>query len=356
MKIYSVIVVAMLLAACGNTKSSTLPPGPLQKIDVINAVSLGAVCNDGSPAVYYFQPGQGTLIQDWVIHFQGGARCSTITDCKLESSIGWENSLVGDGILSDNYTVNPYFYEANHVYLRQCSSDGWTGTKKASVGSNTYFGLNTYYFKGSVIFKRVIQDLMANAKLKQAKHVLLTGASSGTQGVLQHLDWLANQLPQAQVKGVIDAGFFINIPKYLPSLDSVVVSMQNYTKLHGSVFDADCLLTHANNAYACMLPQTVIPYISTPLLIKQPQRDPVILELYGVISPYDNGELAYIDHYVLNLKASLMNQPLVYATANARHTTIARLRFPLEKSGQVYFSDFLGKWFYQNTQPASVIE
>jgi hypothetical protein len=40
--------------------SSIVNAAPLQKVTVQNAAAKQAVCNDGSPAVYYFRAGKGS--------------------------------------------------------------------------------------------------------------------------------------------------------------------------------------------------------------------------------------------------------------------------------------------------------
>jgi len=349
------LVACFSLSACPSNVAPVADPGSLQKTDIVDAVAHHAVCNDGSPAAYYFQQGSGSSIHDWVLHFEGGGRCASVVECndhaaQHTSSVDWEPSLLGEGILSDIYSENPYFYQSNHVFLRQCSSDGWLGTQKVGIG------WNAYEFRGSLIFKRVMTDLINNHVMDQAQNVLLSGASSGTQGVYQHLDWLASLLPQAQVKGVVDAGYFLNIQSYDSSIDSVQVLARKYEESHGSYLDAGCQLAYAETPSFCLLAETVTPYITTPLMVKQAQNDSVVFEKYGLFKPYDNQGLVYISNYVERLRSSLLGQPMVYADAGSEHTTIAGKRFPRERIGQVYFHDFLGQWFYQGNNPGSIIE
>ena len=351
MKWFVSLLVIFVFASC-SADVSPRPPGVLKKVEVVDAIRRQALCMDGSPIAYYLQPGSGAGVDTWVIHFSGGGRCATLAECKLisaqfSSSQTWETSLLGEGILSDVYSENPFFYQSNHVLLRQCSGDGWTGTSFNNQG---------FSFLGSVSFKAIVQDLINNKGLNQAAKVLLSGASSGTQGVLQHLDWLAAKLPQTQVKGVMDAGYAIDVPVYHNLVPAISTQMQQYYVLHHSFVDADCAALNAANVQRCLLPEVVIPNISTPLMIKDSQYDHVVLEKYGVSLPYDVQEQAYVDQYVISLKASLSAQSLVYSDAKTFHTALATKGFSRRKIGQIYLYNFLGEWFFQGVNMGNIIE
>src|ERR1700690_3198481 len=61
-------------------------PSTLSKHIVKKAVQRQAVCNDGTPAVYYFKRGSGADAAHWIIHFQGGGWCSNGPTCMLRWS------------------------------------------------------------------------------------------------------------------------------------------------------------------------------------------------------------------------------------------------------------------------------
>src|ERR1700690_2936306 len=62
-------------------------PSTLTKHIVKDAVQRQAVCNDGTPAVYYFKRGSGTDAAHWLIFFQGGGWCSSEPTCTRRWSI-----------------------------------------------------------------------------------------------------------------------------------------------------------------------------------------------------------------------------------------------------------------------------
>ncbi|MBL4653710.1 MAG: hypothetical protein JKY53_12745 [Flavobacteriales bacterium] len=351
MKWLAFLLMVLVCSACSSGVSQR-PPGALKKTELVDAINQQALCMDGSPIAYYLQTGSGAGLDTWIIHLEGGGRCATLAECQVisapfRSSQAWESSLLGQGILSDIYSENPLFYQSNHVLLRQCSADGWTGTMLNNQGLS---------FLGSVSFKAIIQDLISNKGLNQAANVLLTGASSGTQGVLQHLDWLAVKIPQAQVKGVIDAGYAIDVPVYQNLVTTVSTRMKQYYLLHHSFVDVDCVALNTANVERCLLPEVVISNVSTPLMIKDSQYDNVVLSKYGVLVPYDAQEQTYVDQYVISLKASLSAQPLVYSDRAATHTALVTRGFAQRKIGGVYLYNFLGEWFFQGVSTGSIIE
>lgn len=356
MKLLTLLLCAMIwLVACSSGVPQRLP-GVLKKIEVVDAINRQAMCMDGSPVAYYLEHGVSTGVHTWVIHLEGGARCATLSECQAvsaqyRSSKAWESSLEGLGILSDSYSENPSFYQTNHVLLRQCNADGWVGTYKDSLTA-----INRYNFLGSSSFKAIIQDLKNYKGLNQATDVLLIGASSGAEGVFQHLDWLAAQLPQANVKGVVDAGYAIETPVFQGVVPELSTRMQQYYNLHHSFVDADCASAYTGNIQRCLFPEVVMPYISTPLMIKDSQYDNVVLEKYGVFTPYDVQEKAYVNQYVIALKASLSTQPFVYSDRSFRHTLLATKGFVRRQVRQVFFSDFLAQWFYQGKFVGNIIE
>jgi hypothetical protein len=134
---------------------------PLHKYEVKNATSRQAVCNDGSPAVYYLREGKGTGTNTWVIFLVGGGFCFSVESCdqrlitnpELMSSRGYPTQLKVPGILSDSPKSNPDFYNANHVLIPYCSSDLWSGDRESSSETGGY------EFRGRRIVQAVVRDL-----------------------------------------------------------------------------------------------------------------------------------------------------------------------------------------------------
>lgn len=78
--------------------------------------------------------------------------------------------LIVSGILSPSMQENPYWWNANHVFVPYCSSDSWSGSKKMDKR-----GL--FSFMGSSIVLQVVRDLLPLG-LENSSDLLLAGTVS----------------------------------------------------------------------------------------------------------------------------------------------------------------------------------
>lgn len=250
-----------------------------------------AVCNDGSPATYFYRQGSGSGSGIWTIYLEGGGFCNDIPSCQAR----WKSTehfmtstqlpeILNDtamspdvnhwGINSGNETANPHFYNANQVYLWYCSSDLHAGDVAASNETGGY------HFRGKVIVQTLIQHLLTvqSPPLTQAKYILLTGFSAGGMGVLNNADFVGSMLskavPDATYKAYADSGWLLDIPTYGQSWSSRL-QMQTLYKNFNAQFDASCVaaLEPVGQAYRCTFGDTVNAFITTPLFIAQYQFD-----------------------------------------------------------------------------------
>ncbi|XP_009382364.2 pectin acetylesterase 9 isoform X4 [Musa acuminata AAA Group] len=215
---------------------------------VPHAGSTGAVCLDGSPPAYHLHGGLGSGARNWLLQFEGGGWCNDVASCAARSktrrgSTRYMNKLeVFSGILSNDSTANPDFYDWNRVKLRYC--DG------ASFGGDSEFlnSTTTLYFRGQRIWKAIVLDLLPKG-LIQADKVLLSGCSAGGLATFLHCDDLTRFVPEtATVKCISDAGFFLDVRDVsgqytIRSFFSSLVSLQ------------------------CFFPQHALSYIRTPYFI-----------------------------------------------------------------------------------------
>ena len=117
------------------------------------------------------------------------------------------------GILSSSPTINPYWWNANHVFIPYCSSDIWSGDQPANHQSSQM----TMSFLGSRIIDEVIGELIRSPKYQflHAKFVLLAGSSAGAAGVMINLDRVAKQIADsgsmADVRGLADSGWIMDM-------------------------------------------------------------------------------------------------------------------------------------------------
>ncbi|KAK9143736.1 hypothetical protein Syun_013136 [Stephania yunnanensis] len=178
---------------------------------VRGASAQGAVCLDGSLPAYHLDRGHGSGLGNWLLQFEGGGWCNDIDSC-LERSMTRRGSTrymnkqeVFSGILSNNVSLNPDFYNWNRVKIRYCDGASFAGD---SVFSNQTTKL---YFRGQRIWRAIVLDLLPKG-LDQAEKALLSGCSAGGLATFFHCDNLSAFLPKtATVKCLSDAGFFLDV-------------------------------------------------------------------------------------------------------------------------------------------------
>ena len=215
---------------CGREgKAGNLGPGTeLQRYTFDAAEYPLALCNDGSPAIFYYRPFQGAANRDrWVIQLQGGGSCATANDCaKRWCSVDTNFSMVGmssnpapklaidgRGIL-ERRADNP-MGNFNQVYVKYCSSDMWSGAIKDELveAADPITGeplVMRLHFLGSRIVDAAVSVLRRQGgktlrygpganqtdmpNLDDAEFVVLAGASGGGMGVANNLDRFADLL------------------------------------------------------------------------------------------------------------------------------------------------------------------
>ncbi|XP_053209032.1 palmitoleoyl-protein carboxylesterase notum1-like isoform X2 [Panonychus citri] len=171
-------------------------------------------CNDGTKAGYYFRSAPGPS-KRWIVFLEGGWYCFSPATChqrwlgmrNLMTSAHWPQSRSVGGILSPNQSDNPFFYNANHVFVPYCSSDSWSGDSPAATSADLSF-------LGSRIITEVISELLHMKGLSDGKTLLLAGSSAGAGGVLVNLDRVADLISSTgskiEVRGLMDSGWFLD--------------------------------------------------------------------------------------------------------------------------------------------------
>lgn len=360
--------------AHGGPTHSLHAPTSVSLTWINNAIGRQAVCNDGTPAGYYFAPGTGVGATVWIIHLQGGGFCYDLLSCQrraqslnaqtIMSSNGWPTVSVGsgNGLMSSDPLENPDFYNANRVYVRYCSSDVFSGA------TNPYPG-NPWHFRGRTILRAVLDDLGNSAltpapNLSAATTVLLSGGSAGGVAIFPNLDWvaeyLANQFGIHDVRGLSDAGWIVDIAPYdsnLPRFEEQAQSGYAYWRALGRI-DHDCETAHAGQEWRCYIGQYVYPYLNTPLFIYNSQQDADSLVKMGVTYPYDAAELAYRQVYQTALVESLEPEFItpVFSPISEKHAIAIHPSFTELAVVSQTMQLMLGAWVFDRPGPTKVIE
>lgn len=321
-----------VLSDCGTAASAGgLRPGTqLQQVELDLAAFPNARCNDGSAASFYFRPAatpQGAT--RWVIQLQGGGGCATPDECakrwcSVDTNFGMTQmtSLIsppgidGDGILYRGSAIANPLADANHVFVRYCSSDEWAGTtgpldvdaKHPVSGAPIRYRI---HFRGRDILDAVIATLrrdgatpppytvpgsapMTLADLDQASIVLLAGASAGGAGAIQNADRVAATLrannAAVEVTTLIDSifgprGDALDWSASVPcteggacTYEAVLASRRVLFPIAG---DESCASWHASHAattaYLCNDPGHVVRnHVTTPMMVRMGLLDQLI--------------------------------------------------------------------------------
>ncbi|XP_031281075.1 pectin acetylesterase 9 [Pistacia vera] len=273
---------------------------------VQNASALGAFCLDGSLPAYHLHKGFGAGERNWLLQFEGGGWCNDIPSCleRAKTRRGstrymtkWE---AFSGILSNNASLNPDFYNWNRVKIRYCDGGSFAGNAKFDNGTSLL------YFRGQKIWDAIIRDLLPKG-LANARKALLSGCSAGGLATFVHCDNFAKILPRnASVKCLSDAGFFLDerdisfnhtmrfFYKALVELQGIEQNLnQNCTK---SLIFPDL----------CFFPQYALKYITTPYFILNSAYD--VYQFHHILVPPSADLRGHWNHCKLNPAACNTNQ------------------------------------------------
>ncbi|XP_021301207.1 pectin acetylesterase 9-like isoform X1 [Herrania umbratica] len=234
---------------------------------VRDATAYGAVCLDGSLPAYHLHRGFGAGANNWILQFEGGGWCNDIPSCleranTRRGSTRYMNKFeVFSGILSNNASLNPDFYNWNRVKLRYCDGASFSGDSKFDNGTSLL------YFRGQKIWEAIIRDLLPKG-LASAHKALLSGCSAGGLATFLHCDNFTKILPSnASVKCLSDAGFFLDEQDI--SLNYTMRSFyHDLVALQGIEENLNPNCTRSiNNPKLCFFPQYALKYITTPYFI-----------------------------------------------------------------------------------------
>nr|XP_057945806.1 carboxylesterase notum2 [Doryrhamphus excisus]XP_057945812.1 carboxylesterase notum2 [Doryrhamphus excisus]XP_057945822.1 carboxylesterase notum2 [Doryrhamphus excisus]XP_057945825.1 carboxylesterase notum2 [Doryrhamphus excisus]XP_057945826.1 carboxylesterase notum2 [Doryrhamphus excisus] len=309
-------------------------------------------CNDGTPAGFYLKENRGS--RRWLVFLEGGWFCYSKETCdsryqntpRLMSSSGWPLTKSGSGILSSQAAENPYWHNANIVFIPYCSSDVWSGNgpvpppaPKARQLREKERSRNATenVFLGSLIIREVIKDLVPKG-IKQAKVVMLSGESAGGTGVLLNIERVASQLEQlgaeAQVRGLVDSGWFLesqhqrspNCPETVACLPADVIKL-GY-RLWNSMIPEGCRRLHKKGEeWRCFFGHNLYPTLTSPLFVVQWLFDEELLKVENIYfggQHMSEEQWQYIQNLGREMKNSLRDVTAVFAPSCLSHTAITK--------------------------------
>jgi hypothetical protein len=273
-----------------------------------------AVCNDGSPAGFYYRP-SNTSSNVWVVHQQGGGWCWDEPSClarppSLTGSSAWPQTLSVDGLFAANASA---LATAHLVYAPYCSSDAWVGNVSAhDVPFN-------FSFRGRAIIAAIFQHLAVTYGLGTAPGttVLYSGCSAGARGVLFNLGYIGAMLEAAhggniaRYGGLLDSAFWIDMQPLLPNITSFAAQTQAVFQLLNlslpGALDAACMAATSpgGNGWKCLMGEYAVPFLLQPYLLFAYQYDSFQLSSdEGVPVPTSPPQLSYAETFRSALRAA----------------------------------------------------
>ncbi len=152
------VVVSLVLVALASAGNNTLVRYEL-------SASTGARCLDGSPAVYYFAPGEAASATKWIVSFEGGGWCYNEVDCYYRS-LGRRGSSTSypptdeplAAVLSGSCDVNREFCDYNRIWVPSCDGNSFSGNREDPVIVRG----TPLYFRGHRILRAVLDALVAS--------------------------------------------------------------------------------------------------------------------------------------------------------------------------------------------------
>ncbi|KAJ4971295.1 hypothetical protein NE237_004394 [Protea cynaroides] len=238
-----------------------------------HANEKGAVCLDGSSPGYHFQKGFGSGANNWLLHLEGGGWCDSVASCSLRKMTALGSSKYMDsqvpftGILSNDPSQNPEFFNWNKVKLRYCDGASFSGNPESEFKNGTEL-----FFRGQNIWNAIMGELLSMG-LVHARQAILSGCSAGGLATLIHCDDFRELLPRdATVKCVADAGFFLDEKDISgnPTMQSFYHSVVNLQGVAKSL-NKDCVSRMEPSQ--CFFPQQIVKNIKTPVFLVNPAYD-----------------------------------------------------------------------------------
>lgn len=346
--------------------------GTLNRVQIDTNTYPDAVCNDGSPAQFYYTAGSSDV---WLVYLQGGFWCWGMKSCYGRqanepfemSSNGWPNTMVAGGIFSRVSSQNP-FATAHIAYVGYCSSDAWMG---AAPASDATFG---FAFQGQAIISAAVDTLVSQYGMGGGDRMLLAGCSAGARGVMANVDNVASQLSAhgVTVSALIDSGIWMDIQPPVEATDQggSGTPLQTQTALimqfinPSNVIPAACSAQYEGEEWKCLFGQYRMPFLQTPYFANQAQFDSFQLEfdLGGNVPKYPPAQdfAGQFQQAALQVMKGLptASQPRsgVFSSVCFLHCTTDGPEFWTVTADGKSLESSVAEWFFQGTAPLQVID
>lgn len=274
-------------------------------------VDSNAVCNDGTPGLYYIKEGKlpansklkAKYSSIWLVYLQGGGWCHNEASCAWRcdrehtGALKWVNHMCTSkhdkdtldraGIFTDS--GNPALENANKVFVRYCTSD-------AHMGDATWM---KWQFRGKVVVQAVMKDLVERYKLgggSGRELLIFGGGSAGARGAMVHIDYLPEMIGPAaanlEIKGFLDSPCWIDMPTFAPDKntplqDITKAVLENTNVDHLGEGPEGCKEKHPDDLWKCMFGEYRLQTLKTSFFLVASQYDRIFFRMMGFKSDTD---------------------------------------------------------------------
>jgi len=295
-----------------------------------------AVCNDGTPAAYYFRPGDPGL-RRWLVYLDGEGWCWDAASC----AGAWQASHGTSDVLprtseelrprADRYLSRGIFdaersplLGAHVAFVKSCSNDAFTGDKAPTAGAGAGApplaqrdAGSAWHFRGRRIIEAVFEDLRKYTGLGADGNDRLVygGCSSGARGATVTLDYVAASLAgRARTVGLLDSGFWVPVrprgPGVWTPFEEQLRSSLRLANSSASVGEACGRAFPGEQRWKCLMPAYRLPFVRTPYFLVHSQYDifGVSMNTYGHFNAgvnLDPAGLQYAERYRARVAESL---------------------------------------------------
>lgn len=267
-----------------------------------------ALCNDGSPAMFYMQ--ENISSSEWVVYLAGGGWCYDLESCQgrfdgslfprqpcdssNESVPCWMSSKDYPEICGKTGIFDAHrspFRAANLVYVPYCTSDAYMG--------DGVFG--PWQFRGARVVRAVFTKLAG--RLQGASRLIFGGGSAGGRGSMVLLDEVSDRFPRLLVRGFLDSPYYLDVPSFSPKFAGFQPQhsqvLMNFNA--SSVVSDRCRRRFSEEQWKCLFGQHRMPLLRTPHLM--------------VAAQYDSWQLSHLVHGYDGLE----EKPKPYTAAEQRY-------------------------------------
>lgn len=259
-----------------------------------------AVCNDGSPAGYYYRdnPRSDKLL----INLQGGGFCGSAAECSLResekfdriSSTTWgERYRVDGGIMDGRAEYNPLYHDWDILFAGYCSSDLWAGDKQ---GSDNPLEDGDWHFRGATSLQAQVDNaLQTHFADNEYDEVVLAGWSAGGAGAMMQSNRVQDVLPPSVTDYYVlaDGGWWVYTDLFdselsLPAM-ATADSIANFWQINVM---PDCVAQEANLG-GCLFGNIAYQYVRSdiPTMIVMNKMDEALESRWEIAPPYSRADI-----------------------------------------------------------------